>query len=65
MFKLLHEGDFTDGGARRAFLAVEVDLFEGDEFAGLPITTFEDLTVVWRSVWWEVGGLAQRGHTVA
>lgn len=46
MFELFHEGDFTDGGAGRAFLAVEVDLFEGDEFASLPVATFEDLPVV-------------------
>lgn len=43
MFELFHEGDFADGGAGCAFFAVEVDLFEGDEFACLPIATFEDL----------------------
>lgn len=43
MFELFHEGDFADGGARCALFAVEVDLFEGDEFARLPVATFEDL----------------------
>jgi len=43
VFELFHEGDFADGGAGGAFFAVEVDFFEGDEFAGLPIATFEDL----------------------
>ncbi len=65
MLELFHEGNFTDGGAGRAFFAVEVDLFEGDEFASLPVATLEDLVVIWRSALWEVGGLAQRGHTVA
>ena len=43
VFELFHEGDFADGGAGRALFAVEVDLFQGDEFACLAVTPFEDL----------------------
>jgi hypothetical protein len=45
VLELLHERDFADGGGGRALFRVEVDFFEGDEFAGLPISTFKDL---WR-----------------
>ena len=43
VLQFLHKADFTDGSAGCAFFAVEVNLFEGNEFAGLSITTFEDL----------------------
>ena len=46
VFELFHEGDFTDGGAGGALLAVEVDLFQGDKFACLAVTPFEDLEKV-------------------
>lgn len=42
MLELFHEGDFADGGGGGAFFAVEVDLFEGDEFAGLTVSALED-----------------------
>lgn len=44
MLQLLHQRDFADGGAWRAFFAVEVDFFERNEFTGLPIPAFENLT---------------------
>lgn len=46
VFELFHEGDFTDGGARGALFAVEVNLFQGDEFACLAVTPFEDLEII-------------------
>ena len=46
VFELFHEGDFTDGGAGGALLAVKVDLFQGDKFACLAVTPFEDLEKV-------------------
>lgn len=42
MLELFHEGNFADGGGGGAFFAVEVDFFEGDEFAGLAVATLED-----------------------
>lgn len=41
MLELFHERDFANGGGRCAFFAVEVDFFEGDEFAGLAVAAFE------------------------
>ena len=55
MLELFHEGDFADGGAGGAFFAVEVDFFEGDQFAGLSVAAFEDLSggrgLVWGVGW--------------
>lgn len=43
VFELFHKRDFADGGAGGALFAVEVDFFQGDEFASLTITPFKDL----------------------
>ena len=43
VLELLHKRDFADCGGGRAFFGVEVDLFESDIFAGLPVAAFEDL----------------------
>jgi hypothetical protein len=64
VFELFHKGDFADGGAGGAFFAVEVDLFEGDQLAGLPITAFEDLEIV-RLGWWDRREWGGQCHTVA
>lgn len=45
VFELFHEGNFADGSAGGAFFTVEVDFFQGDEFARLPVAAFEDLGV--------------------
>jgi hypothetical protein len=42
VFEFLHEGDFADRGAGGALFAVEVDLFQSDEFAGLAVAALED-----------------------
>lgn len=42
VLELFHEGDFADGGGGGAFFAVEVDFFEGDEFAGLAVAALEN-----------------------
>ncbi len=43
MFELFHERDFADGSRRCPFFRVEVNFFQGDEFACLTVATFEDL----------------------
>jgi hypothetical protein len=43
VFKFFHKRDLTNGGARGAFFAVEVDLLQSDVFAGLAVAAFEDL----------------------
>ena len=43
VFELFHKRDFADGGAGGTLFAVEVNFFQGDEFACLAITPFEDL----------------------
>ena len=43
VFELFHKRDFADGGARGALFAVEVNFFQGDEFACLAVTPFKDL----------------------
>ena len=43
MLQLFHQRDFSYGCARRAFFAVEVDLFQRDELSSLTIPTLEDL----------------------
>lgn len=42
VLELFHEGDFADGGRGGAFFAVEVDFFQGDEFAGLAVAALKD-----------------------
>lgn len=44
MLELLHQGDLTDGSAGGSLLGIEMDLLEGDQLAGLAITSFEDLS---------------------
>lgn len=66
VFELFHQGDFADGGAGGAFFAVEVDFFEGDEFVGLSVATFEDLVKRKGSVGSAgISGIRLGGHTVA
>lgn len=43
VLEFLHQADFADGCTRGPFFAVEVNFFESDKFAGLPVATFEDL----------------------
>ena len=43
VFELFHKRDFADGGTGGALFAVEVNLFQSDEFACLAVTPFEDL----------------------
>ena len=43
VFELFHKRDFADGSAGCALFAVEVNFFQGDEFACLTVTPFEDL----------------------
>ena len=43
VFKLLHQGNLSDSRRGRAFLRVEMNLFQGDDLARLPIPTFVDL----------------------
>lgn len=43
VLQLLHQGNLADGGRRGALFRVEMDFFEGNEFAGLTVATFEHL----------------------
>jgi hypothetical protein len=43
VLQLLHQGDFTDGGAGCPLFGIEVDFFEGYKFTRLPVASFENL----------------------
>ena len=43
VFELFHKRDFADSGARSALFAVQVNFFQGDEFACLAVASFKDL----------------------
>ena len=43
VLQFLHERDFSDRCRRRAFFRVKVDFFQGDQFARLAVSSFEDL----------------------
>jgi hypothetical protein len=46
MLKFFHQGDLSDGSGGSSFFGVKVDLFQGDELAGLAVAAFEDLISV-------------------
>jgi len=62
VLELFHEGDFSDGGARGAFFAVEVDFLQRDELPRLPITSFEYLTGI-RLAWWYSRSMLEESYS--